>query len=117
VLAELVGGGVAVEPVSPTGIGEYGGCQLAAVGSVDEEGTNGVRAVVHPDNEIVFYHMAEAFFLKFAGCGNSCQINIYFFVFKNKLWSFRFFRAGEKPPQTEAGMVVRGVGRLFAVER
>jgi hypothetical protein len=29
--------------------------------------------------------MAKARVLNFAYCGNSCQINIYFFVFKNKI--------------------------------
>jgi hypothetical protein len=61
--------------------------------------------------------MAEAFFLNFAGCGNSCQINIYFFVFKNNLW--RAERVLGQPAGNKNHVVwkIWGVGRLFALHK
>ena len=56
-LAETALGSIAVETLLPTLVGVYRlGNLLAAVG-IDQHGTNGIRAVVEPDNKI-FLHIA-----------------------------------------------------------
>jgi hypothetical protein len=62
VLSETVVGGIAELPVFPAGIIKGGGGNFGTVGCVDQEGSDGIRAIIYSYHK-VFSHMVSCEFL------------------------------------------------------
>ena len=96
-LAEPVLSGIAVQPVLPAGIIINGRCYFAAVGSIDDEGANGVCSIIHSYYKVILSHMALCRILLLLSDAIPVKITFNFRVFKKYFGTFwgAFVGAGD----------------------